>query len=208
MILYEGLRWAFWIAVEFLSGSVMYSRILPLVLLKKDICKDGKEQNPGASNVFMTCGVPMGLACLSLDVLKGLLPVVFAKQVLDTGNILFALVMLAPVLGHAIAPFHHFQGGKCIAVSFGVTFALLPEQFAGPILAVLYIALSALRIRPHRKRSLLAFLLFGLSAGAIAVWQGAFSFLFGYLGIAAVVMLRHTRRFCDVQAEEPVAEQG
>lgn len=202
----DGVRWAFWIVVGFLSGSVLYSRVLPLLLMKKDICKEGKERNPGAANVFMTCGIPMGMLCLLLDILKGFLPTLLAKRVLDTENWLFSLVLLAPVLGHAIAPFHHFQGGKCIAVTFGVTFALLPEQFAGPILAVLYILLSALRIRPHRLRSLLAFALFGAVTGTIAVWQGQFAFLFGYVGIAAVGILRHTRRFCVVQ-ETPAAEQ-
>lgn len=62
-------------ALGFLSGSVLYCRFVPLLLLKKDICALSPDKNPGAANVFVHCGVPMGLLCLVLDMAKGGVPV-------------------------------------------------------------------------------------------------------------------------------------
>lgn len=61
-----------------------------------------------------------------LDILKGFVPVFIASYVMDRNHWLFPLVIVAPVLGHAIGMFNHFHGGKCIATSFGVTAGLIP----------------------------------------------------------------------------------
>ena len=62
------------------SGSVLYCRFVPLLLLKKDICALSPDKNPGAANVFVHCGVPMGLLCLVLDMAKGGVPVALALR--------------------------------------------------------------------------------------------------------------------------------
>ena len=62
------------IAGGFLLGGVMFSRALPKLLTGKDVCALRTDKNPGAANVFAVCGVPMGLLCLALDMLKAYLP--------------------------------------------------------------------------------------------------------------------------------------
>lgn len=87
------------IAGGFLLGGVMFSRALPKLLTGKDVCALRADKNPGAANVFAVCGVPMGLLCLALDMLKAYLPVSLAAQYLDTQSVWFALALAAPVLG-------------------------------------------------------------------------------------------------------------
>ena len=74
----EQLLWLLLIVSGFFSGGVMYSRILPKLFLKKDICSNSPDKNPGASNVFVSCGVTLGMLCLLMDMLKGFVPVYFA----------------------------------------------------------------------------------------------------------------------------------
>lgn len=67
------------------------------------------------------------------DILKGLLPILFSIQYLDVDNILFALVLCAPVIGHAFPFFGQWiKGGKGIAVSFGC-FAGITRIFSRPL---------------------------------------------------------------------------
>ena len=81
------------IAGGFLLGGVMFSRALPKLLTGKDVCALRTDKNPGAANVFAVCGVPMGLLCLALDMLKAYLPVSLAAQHLDTQSVWFALAL-------------------------------------------------------------------------------------------------------------------
>ena len=89
------------IAGGFLLGGVMFSRALPKLLTGTDVCALRADKNPGAANVFAVCGVPMGLLCLSLDMLKAYLPVSLAARYLDMQSVWFALALAAPVLGAA-----------------------------------------------------------------------------------------------------------
>ena len=50
----------------FLLGSIMFSRIVPRLVMSRDICALSSDHNPGAANVFMKCGVKMGIICLIL----------------------------------------------------------------------------------------------------------------------------------------------
>ena len=114
----ELCSWLLFIVGGFLSGSVMFSALLPRRLLGRDVPAESDDRNPGAGNVFTHCGVPMGMLCLFMDMAKGFVPVFLAARFADTASMLFALVIAAPVLGHALAPLYHFLGGKCIATAF------------------------------------------------------------------------------------------
>ena len=75
----NNLLWLFWIGGEFLLGGVMFSQLVPKLLGKGDVGRDSDDHNPGAANVFCLCGVPLGVLCLLLDLLKGFVPVFLAK---------------------------------------------------------------------------------------------------------------------------------
>ena len=58
------VRWLFWTAGGFLLGSVMFSSILPEQLAHVDVAAQSPDRNPGATNVFALCGIPLGMLCL------------------------------------------------------------------------------------------------------------------------------------------------
>lgn len=180
------------VLVGFLSGSILYSKHLPRLLCGKDICAAAKDKNPGASNVFASCGVGLGLVCLACDMLKAYLPVKAALTIIGSDSLWFSAAMTAPVLGHAVGIFDGFHGGKCIAASFGVVLALFPQTAVGLLLAALYILFSTvLKIRPHRRRSILTFSLFGISALAILLYQHQNAIAYGTFGLSAIAVFRH-----------------
>ncbi len=185
------MRAALFILLGYLSGSVLYAYYLPLWLRGIDVTEGTGDKNPGVFNCFVRAGRPMGSLALACDLMKGFLPVAWAAAVLGTGRWSFALVMAAPVLGHARPVFRRFRGGKAIAVSFGVTLGLLPvwEPFA--LLAAFYLFFSlVVAVKPHRRRSIAAFLSFALWS-AILLPRTAIAL--GCLLIAGVVVARHVR---------------
>lgn len=185
------------IAGGFLMGGIMFSQILPQVILGKDIQANSSDHNPGATNVFVNCGTGMGLLCLALDMLKGAVPVILTAKFLGTQNMLFGLVLAAPVLGHAIAPFHHFHGGKCIATAFGEMLGLYPFNHVGLLLlCTIYIFFSTIvKIQPNRIRSIVSFGLFGLSTAIILIHQGEYAIALGCCLIALTAIIKHSRYF-------------
>ena len=130
-----------------------------------------------------------------------------AAQYLDTQSVWFALALAAPVLGHAVGVFNGFHGGKCIASAFGamLALALTGVSLSGLLLlAGLYIFFSvAVKIRPHRLRSILVFALYGVSAAVFYSLHGEGALALGCGMIAVTGVLRHTRRFCVAEDEKP-----
>lgn len=157
------VKYAVWIALGYCSGSVLYAYILPKLICRVDITENSEDKNPGTFNAFASAGVPIGLAALILELIKGFLPVFVAIRRLPAHGVLFALVITAPVVGHMFPLWRGFHGGKAIAVSFGVLLALLPGCRIVYILAFFYILFSlVIKIKPHALRSCAAYLITGL----------------------------------------------
>lgn len=193
----------FYIALGFLSGSIFYCRLLPMLLMHRDVCALSPDKNPGAANVFAHCGVPMGLLCLALDMAKGALPVVLALRVIDPARLAFAAVMAAPVLGHALGVLNGGHGGKCIAVIFGVLIALLGITPLGFVLAGIYILFAGiLRVRPNGKCSVLTFSLFALCALGMGIVSGQYAVTLGAMTISAVSIVCHMKSAAALHAAE------
>jgi glycerol-3-phosphate acyltransferase PlsY len=132
-----------WIAVSFLFGSLPLSVWIGRVVLGIDIRNYG-DGNPGAANVWRIGGAGWGALAVLLDFLKGAAPVAMANFVFEMEGAALAAAAIAPIAGHAFSPFLGFQGGKALAVTFGVwtglTLWLIPTLlglFFGVYLAVL-----------------------------------------------------------------------
>ncbi len=213
----EYLWWCACVFGAFLLGGVLFCKRIPFFFLGTDICGLSRDHNPGAANVFAHCGVKMGLFCLFLDMGKGFLPVWLATRVMGETSCWYAAMMMAPVLGHAVAPFDHFRGGKCIATAFGVMLAVFPGH---PVcfltLVGLYIVFSTvIRIRPNRRRSMVTFLLFGVVTGLVLAREHAYPTALGCVMIALIAIDRHlhdksgeVRPETDVSEAVPVAADG
>ena len=211
------LQGIFFVCVGFLTGSILFSYHLPLWIKHVDIVKLSPDHNPGTVNAIHYTNVPIGLLCLAMDMLKGFLPVVFAMQQMGPMHPLFPLVMLAPVLGHALAPWYSFPGGKAIATAFGVLAGLLPFSFAGFVLVFWYVFFSlVIVIQPHEKRSVITFASFVFSCGLGVLWTRHFTVIIGCLLVALVPMYKnhvdYRRMLRQSQTEavplEPTATNG
>lgn len=196
------------IAVGFLSGCVLYSYVIPLALLKKNIVKCSPDGNPGGANAFTYAGKFIGIICIILDIAKGFFPVFFAYRILDGESFYFIAVILAPVLGHAVAPFNSVKGGKCIAVSFGVLLGLVPHSYCVFILAVFYIALCfAFRHKPNSLKSIYAFSLFSIIMIILCIFSHKLPITISCISVSVIVIYKHICQKQNADAKECDTEE-
>lgn len=83
---------------------------------------------------------------LLLDVTKGVLPVVLARDVLGLEGAALALVATLPVAGAAFSPFLGFRGGKALASLLGTWIGL--TLWTIPLVALTTIVVATLLIEP------------------------------------------------------------
>jgi glycerol-3-phosphate acyltransferase PlsY len=108
---------AFWL------GACPFSVWVGHKLLGREIREYG-DGNPGAANVMRAGGrKSFGLA-MFLDIAKGFPFVFMAHAVWGLPDMVVVVVGLSAILGHAFSPFLGFKGGKSVAVTGGVLFAL------------------------------------------------------------------------------------
>lgn len=153
---------AAYILAGYLSGGILYSSLVPKLVKHIDIVEQSDDHNPGTANAVKLAGWPIGLLCLAMDVLKGAVPVALALRAVGTDTLLFALILLAPVMGH-IRPLLKGRGGKAIAVAFGALAGLLPVNFSVLLLAAPFLLFTLIVIiDPHSFRTIAAFSVFAL----------------------------------------------
>ncbi len=188
----ELLEVLFFMAAGYLAGSVLFGRLLPKHFKGMDIEAVSEDHNPGTANVMKYAGIPLGLLCLVLDVGKGYLPVLWAVSVVPPVRLLFAGVMIAPILGHAWPFWKEGRGGKAIAVSFGVLLGVLRYSKSVWLLAAIYLFFSLVFvIRPNERRSVYTFGIFGAVSAAFLFFGGLPGICVGNMLIAGVVVRRN-----------------
>jgi len=166
----------------FLLGSV------PVGLLVSrargiDIRKHGSG-NIGATNVLRTVGKKEALFTLVGDIMKGFVPVIAARLVLDD---LFSagLVGLAAIAGHDFSIFLKLRGGKGVATSIGVLLAY------APVAGVTVVAIWVLTFYISRISSLSALVAFVcLPVISFFIDNSEGKFLISCI-ITALIVLRH-----------------
>lgn len=155
------VRMIAFILFGYLSGSVLFGRVSAGLIQKRDIFEETKDHNPGTANAFQYGGFWCGVLTLLGDLAKGCIPVyLYIAGIPDAAMMKqgLALVLAAPVVGHAFPLFYGFQGGKGIAVTFGCLLGLLPEWKPVVLLAALFIFFSlVLRVTPHFYRTIVAY---------------------------------------------------
>jgi glycerol-3-phosphate acyltransferase PlsY len=110
------------VAGGFLIGAIPFGVIVSRVFYHRDIRAAGSG-NIGAANALRTLGKKGAAGVLVLDALKGALPVV-ALKLSGGSTALAALGGAAAVVGHCYSPFLGGRGGKGVATSYGVVWAL------------------------------------------------------------------------------------
>ena len=183
----------FFSIIGYISGSILYASILPKYICHIDPASLSDDKNPGAFNAFKYAGKKIGILVIVMELLKGALPVFISTLLLDSSKSLFALVITAPVLGHAFPLFNHFKGGKAIAVSFGVLIGLFPNFHPLIILALFYMLFSVvIIIEPHLHRTIVTFICFCIS-GFFYFKQN--SIIYGCALISIIVVIKHLMKY-------------
>lgn len=153
------LRNVIFIVFGYLSGSILYAQIFARLFYNKNLMEISPDNNPGTANAYQYGGFWCGTATLICDLLKGFIPVSLFMAGASQGPCVNALVLAAPVIGHTFPVFHHFRGGKGIAVTFGCLLGLLPIWEPLATLALYFLLFSVvIRIIPTYYRTLAAYL--------------------------------------------------
>ena len=134
--------------IGYLLGSIPFGVIISRRSARVDVRHYGSGKT-GATNVLRVAGKKAAALAVILDLLKGLLAVVFAGLIfgvdylLAGGHSLWWLVTVAQVLaasaaiaGHKWPVFLKFRGGRGVATYFGGLLALCPPAalFGGEVL--------------------------------------------------------------------------
>ncbi len=106
----------------YLLGSVS-SAIITCKIMKLPDPRTTGSKNPGATNVQRCGGNLAALFTLLGDIAKGFVPVMLAK-IIHLPGYAVALAGLAAFFGHLFPIFFKFKGGKGVATTFGIVFAL------------------------------------------------------------------------------------
>jgi len=136
------------VILGYLLGSIPFGVLISKRSARVDVTQYGSGKI-GATNVLRTAGKKAAAAVVTLDVLKGVLAVVFAglivgKSYLVVGGfglgalIAQCLAALAAIAGHNWSVFLKFRGGRGVATFFGGLMALCPPAalFGGEILII------------------------------------------------------------------------
>ncbi|MDP3058717.1 MAG: glycerol-3-phosphate 1-O-acyltransferase PlsY [bacterium] len=125
----------------YLIGSVPSAYVLGKTK-NIDITKLGSG-NVGGTNAFRVMGWKAGLFVALFDVMKAVLPIYVAANILRLSPWELSLIALAVVVGHSWSIYIGFKGGKGIATIIGVSLVLFPQPlFVVLLLAVTVIAAS------------------------------------------------------------------
>lgn len=122
----------YWLAFCFggyLLGSIPWGKLIAASVAHIDITTRGSG-NIGATNVSRELGLKWGLLTLTLDGLKGFLPVFIAEHYLVgpplTTAIGLSAIGISALLGHQFSLFRKFSGGKGVATALGIYLAIAP----------------------------------------------------------------------------------
>lgn len=143
----EILRYALFVIISYLIGSIPFAWIISKLFRKGDIRKKGSG-NVGGGNAMIVVGKIAGSIALILDMLKGSAA---AWLGLYFFNSTFALMIfgLAVIIGHCNSIFLNFQGGKGVSTILGIyavidlkLFLLIYFIWAALVLITKYAAIS------------------------------------------------------------------
>ncbi len=136
------------VLLGYLLGSIPFGLLISRRMAKVDVREHGSGKI-GATNVLRTAGKKAAAMVASLDVLKGVLAVVFAGLIVGRGYLVVGnfglgalvaqvLAALAAMAGHNWSVFLKFRGGRGVATFMGGLIALCPvvALFGGEIMII------------------------------------------------------------------------
>jgi len=182
----ESAQYAVVMPLAYLIGSISWGYMILQWKMGVDVREYGSGRT-GMSNVLRTGGVKSAAVVLTLDIAKGLVAVVLARQLIGThgAEVTAGLIVL---VGHNWPVFLRFKGGRGILTALGaltlmvpiaalvatVTFliiTLLSRYISlGSVVGVVIGAISILALALANMNSD-TYMIYGFVAGIIIVWQ-------------------------------------
>jgi len=174
------------VVTSFLIGSIPWGYVAGKASGGIDLRTVGSG-GTGATNVLRTLGARASVVVAVLDILKGVLPVVFATAVgFDAAWVATAAV--AAVAGHCWSPFIGFKGGKGVATGAGAAIALFPQVLLiVPIMAVVVWTTKYVSLGSLTAAGLATLLAVGYAAAGMLDWSTAIAIL----AISLIITIRH-----------------
>ncbi len=200
----------FAVAGAYLLGSIPFG----LLIAKahgKDLRTIGSG-NIGATNVSRALGRKWAYTCFTLDMLKGLVPMLAASMLISRYSMLgenpessiqpvvlflWLAVGCAAILGHIFPVYLKFKGGKGVATSFGVALGVWPYYTIAAAFAGAVWVAAVLTWRYVSLASIVAAITFPLVLIAAILLTPAWSFaalwplLLAAIAIPLMVIIRH-----------------
>ncbi len=114
------------LVATYLISAIPFGLVLTKIFANKDVREFGSK-NIGATNVTRVAGKKLGFITLILDGLKGAIMVIIARfTFFDTHYLHFYLILVGfvAVVAHVYPVYLDFKGGKGVATTIAVLFAL------------------------------------------------------------------------------------
>lgn len=182
------MKWLFCVAVGYLIGNLQTSVLVSRAMYRDDVRKHGSG-NAGTTNMLRVFGMGPGVLTFAGDFAKGVLGVVLGRLI--AGEIGGYVAGLFAVLGHDFPALFGFHGGKGVASTLGIAWAISPLIAAAT--SVLTFGVIFLT-KTVSLGSLLGALLFFVLL-MIFEWGNTFKLIF----VAALVILILIRHIENIQ---------
>lgn len=180
----EATRWAVVLSLSYLLGSMAWGYILLRWRRGLDI-RDYGSGRIGMSNVLRTAGGKSAGVVLALDIAKGVLAVMLAREVIGTttAEVTASLVVL---VGHNWSVFLGFRGGRGILTALGGLSIMTPIP---AILATAAFLATAFLSRYISLGSIFGVIIGGLSVVGLALagWYSETYMLYALLASAMII---------------------
>lgn len=191
--------------ISYLLGSIPFAVIVSSIMGLPDPRRFGSK-NPGATNVLRSGNKKAAAFTLAGDILKGVVAVYLTKLAVSTWSLSSALIgfsALAVFIGHVYPFTLQFKGGKGVATSLGILFAL--EPFLG--LATMVTWIIVFYASRYSSLSAIIAALFApvyYLLGANVVWTFNASTALCLTLISAILLIRHKANISRLlQGKEP-----
>ena len=180
---------------SYLIGAIPSGVVLTKLTGAGDVRKSGSG-NIGATNVYRTAGRKLGILTLVGDIIKGVLPVIYATMIAGMSPEQTAMIACATFLGHLYPVYLGFKGGKGVATALGIYLVLSP-------LSVLYAGiLFVLLVWIWRYVSLGSILAAALVPPLVYFIEQSIPLLIASLFISLMVIWRHRENIGRLLAGE------
>jgi acyl phosphate:glycerol-3-phosphate acyltransferase len=174
------------VIASFLIGAIPWGYVAGKASRGIDLRTVGSG-GTGATNVLRTLGPRASALVAVLDILKGVVPVAFARAVGFDGAWV-AAAAVAAVAGHCWSPFIGFKGGKGVATGAGAAIALFPQVLLiVPVMALVVWTTKYVSLGSLTAAGLATLLAVAYAAAGILEWVSAVAIL----GISGIIAIRH-----------------